>query len=47
MTFLLGFSGACVDCLRVGDGGRGEGLQMTMGRGEEPSHAMCQLILVF
>ena len=44
---LSGFSGACVDCLRVGDGGRGEGLQSTTGRGEGPSCAMCQLILVF
>ena len=45
--FLLGFSGACVDCLRVGDGGCGKGLQKTMGQGEEPSRAMCQLIFVF
>ena len=33
--------------MRVVDGGCEEGLQTTTGRGEEPSRAMCQLILVF
>ena len=33
--------------MRVVDGGCEEGLQTTTGQGEEPSRAMCQLILVF